>query len=232
MFTVLRNRAVLNNVCLDNTTFELCDSFAQDYCQHNGHDPVCGCYARGKTTHHVVEATKGCITGTGKCSFDCKGKECVPQPQCTSACMSALAIKRPCSVDRTRPMTCPQKLCVFQGIDNRGTGSFTQTCIGCDAGCTCVVESDLQTVASLHCGPKAKCIDSLTGKAIKCKDMKKPNKGHKMQGSDFAFWQVSRWPLCCCWPLVLAFPWLLTTAMLVARKANRKSDSRTTDGRT
>ena len=174
---------IINNVlphptalplCYNPSTYHLCDSFMQTYCSTNPDALICGCYT-GKIENVLVgrsQATYGCVTGDSTCTNDCSGKfgPCHTEQSCSLDCLNSNAVKRPSLNVIDQPMTCPTRMCVFDydnlSKDNIQSVKFTDSCVGCDDNCTCIVFNE--NAQSLQCSKKAMCINGTTGEIIDC----------------------------------------------------------------
>ncbi len=164
-------------MCYNPANYFVCDTFMKQFCSANPRALICGCYT-GRVSNNLVkesQATFGCVSGSSACSNDCSGVhgKCHTETACSLDCFNSFSVKRPSISDKTKPIKCPTRMCVFDFDTVEGRAIETKnSCFGCGENCNCIVFN--QNVTNLQCSKGAKCINAHTGKYIDCVEPKKP----------------------------------------------------------
>jgi hypothetical protein len=192
-YSPLQNIVV--NMCTDPATPGVCDTFLTPYCSRYNRAQVsssniltslCGCYVPPDPVfQQYAKGTPGCTVGDVDNCEGCSGDspDCVPIPACDPLCKLPMTVKK--VSEEGRMLTCPQNVCVIDGItinqrDTTITGgiNFNTICSGCASGsapCLCIINSPQTTLAevgvgsySQMCGANSTCLAD--GQIVPCTD--------------------------------------------------------------
>ena len=177
----------LLSLCTDPTLPGVCAIFLNNYCSSYTRDEVinspvltnfCGCYVPPDPTYlQYTLGTPECNQGITGCQTCTGGPGCTGQPACDPLCHRALTSQK--SNDTLGiAITCPQNVCVIDGVTVNVQGSnipgginFNSVCPGCSNGnqsCLCVVSgvnvsatmADIGVGVNFNqlCGPSSVCL--------------------------------------------------------------------------